>query len=228
MLKNSTSRISPLRTSSRMGLSFILRPGFGFNAFYQAGLCQGHPGHSDLSIHHCASAGSNGTISPSGAISVNSGGSQTFTITPATGYQTASVLIDGPVGALASYTFSDVTANHTISASFATANQPPVAEAGPDQTVAQGTRVTLNGSNSTDVGGPGIASYQWTQIGGTRARLSNPHAAITTFSAPTRIGALTFQLTVRDKNGLPVKRHLYRQCGFSRAGGHSGYGQGRS
>ena len=150
-----------------------------------------------------ASAGSNGTISPSGAISVNSGGSQTFTITPATGYQTASVLIDGAsVGALASYTFSDVTANHTISASFATANQPPVAEAGPDQTVAQGTRVTLNGANSTDVGGPGIASYQWTQIGGTRARLSNPHAAITTFSAPTRIGALTFQLTVRDKNGL--------------------------
>ena len=148
-------------------------------------------------------AGVNGTISPATPVKVNSGASQSFTIAPATGYQVSSVVIDGAsVGALTSYAFSDVTANHTIAASFATANQPPVAEAGPDQTVAKGTKVTLNGSNSTDVGGPGIASYQWTQIGGTRVRLSNPHAAITTFTAPTRIGALTFQLTVKDKNGL--------------------------
>ncbi len=39
-----------------------------------------------------------------------------------------------------------------------------VADAGPDQTVAEGTKVTLNSSNSTAVGGPGIASYLWTQM----------------------------------------------------------------
>ena len=83
-----------------------------------------------------------------------------------------------------------------------TANQPPVANAGPDQTVARGAKVTLNGSNSTDVNGPGIASYLWTQIGGTRVRLTHPSAAVTTFNAPTRIGALTFQLTVKDANGV--------------------------
>jgi hypothetical protein len=69
-----------------------------------------------------ASAGSNGSISPSGAVTVASGANRAFTITPATGYRVASVLVDGAsVGAVTTYTFSNVTANHTISASF-TAN----------------------------------------------------------------------------------------------------------
>ena len=62
--------------------------------------------------------------------------------------------------------------------------------------------MTLSGSNSTDVGGPGIASYLWTQIGGTKVRFSHPSAAVATFKAPARTGALTFQLTVKDANGL--------------------------
>ncbi len=64
-------------------------------------------------------SGGNGTISPSGSVAVNYGGSQTFTITPATGYSVASVLVDGvSAGAVTSYTFTDVIENHTISASF--------------------------------------------------------------------------------------------------------------
>src|SRR5208282_5991344 len=81
-------------------------------------------------------------------------------------------------------------------------NATPVADAGPDQTVATKARVTLNGSNSTDAGGPGIASYLWTQIGGAGVRLWHPSAAVTTFTAPWRTGALTFQLKVTDVNGL--------------------------
>ncbi len=66
-----------------------------------------------------ASAGANGTISPSGSVTVNYGGSQTFAITPATGFKVANVLVDGvSVGAVASYAFSSATANHTISATF--------------------------------------------------------------------------------------------------------------
>ena len=67
-----------------------------------------------------ASAGANGSISPSGSVTVNHGGSQTFTITPTpattwpTSWWTAS-----SVGAVTSYTFTNVTANHTIAASFA-------------------------------------------------------------------------------------------------------------
>ncbi len=66
-----------------------------------------------------ASAGTGGSISPSGAVTVLSGSSQTFTITPADGYEIRNVLVDGsPIGAVASYTFPPVATNHTISASF--------------------------------------------------------------------------------------------------------------
>ena len=67
-----------------------------------------------------ASAGANGAISPAGAVTVNYGANQTFTITPATDYHVADVLVDGvSVGAVTSYTFTNVTANHTIAATFA-------------------------------------------------------------------------------------------------------------
>jgi hypothetical protein len=66
-----------------------------------------------------SSAGANGTISPSGQVTVNQGGSRSFAITPASGYKVAAVVVDGAsVGALTSYTFTNVTANHTISAGF--------------------------------------------------------------------------------------------------------------
>jgi hypothetical protein len=66
-----------------------------------------------------ASAGENGTISPSGSVSVTDGGSQAFTITPSNGYRVVSVLVDGSsVGAVTTYTFTNVTANRTISATF--------------------------------------------------------------------------------------------------------------
>lgn len=66
-----------------------------------------------------ATAGSNGSITPSGAVTVTDGANQTFTITPNKGYQIANVLVDGKsVGAVSSYTFKDVTADHTIYATF--------------------------------------------------------------------------------------------------------------
>ncbi len=67
-----------------------------------------------------ASAGANGSIAPSGAVSVNPGASQAFTITPDANYHVADVLVDGAsVGAVTGYTFNAVSANHTIAASFA-------------------------------------------------------------------------------------------------------------
>lgn len=66
-----------------------------------------------------SSADANGSISPDGAIYLNSGGSQTYIITPGSGYSVKDILVDGvSAGALTSYTFSNVTANHTIAASF--------------------------------------------------------------------------------------------------------------
>jgi len=66
-----------------------------------------------------ASAGSGGSISPSGSVSVSSGGSQTFTITANSNYSISSVLVDSvSQGAISTYTFTDVSADHTISATF--------------------------------------------------------------------------------------------------------------
>lgn len=73
-----------------------------------------------------ASAGANGIISPAGWTSVGEGGEQTFTITPDAGYAVAKVLVDGrSVGAVSSYTFRNVTQDHTIEAVFMKANGNP-------------------------------------------------------------------------------------------------------
>jgi len=65
-----------------------------------------------------SSAEENGSISPSDAM-VNHGESQVFTITPTGNYQVFDVLVDSvSVGAKTSYTFENVTADHTIKATF--------------------------------------------------------------------------------------------------------------
>jgi len=67
-----------------------------------------------------ATAGTGGSISPSGAVAVNCGGTQGFTITPNACNHIVDVLVDGvSVGAVTSYTFTNVAASHTIAASFA-------------------------------------------------------------------------------------------------------------
>ena len=73
-----------------------------------------------------ATAGTNGSISPSGWTSVREGWDQTFTITPDKGYAVAKVLVDGKsVGAVKSYTFKNVTKDHTIEAVFMKSNGNP-------------------------------------------------------------------------------------------------------
>jgi hypothetical protein len=66
-----------------------------------------------------ATAGENGTITPSGEIAVADGGSKIFVIAANENYQVDDVLVDGTsVGAVSGYTFSNVTSNHTIEATF--------------------------------------------------------------------------------------------------------------
>ncbi|UXX80993.1 T9SS type A sorting domain-containing protein [Reichenbachiella carrageenanivorans] len=66
-----------------------------------------------------AQAGENGSISPEGIVSVDHNGSQTFTITADEGYEINDVLVNNEsVGAIASYTFENVTAAQSISATF--------------------------------------------------------------------------------------------------------------
>jgi hypothetical protein len=145
-----------------------------------------------------------GTISPSGSVTVTSGSSKAFKITPASGNKISSILIDGlPAQVSTDFTFNSISGNHTIQANFAALNPPPVAEAGPNQIVKGGATVSLNGSNSTTPVST-IASYKWSQVGGTSVTISNPAAQICSFTAPTVSSgaALTFRLDVLTKAGL--------------------------
>ena len=66
-----------------------------------------------------SSASSGGIIAPSGVTEAKKGESVKFTITPATGYRISDVKVDGSsVGKLSSYTFQNITSNHTIEAFF--------------------------------------------------------------------------------------------------------------
>ncbi|WP_188399917.1 inverse autotransporter beta domain-containing protein [Sporomusa sp. GT1] len=78
-----------------------------------------------------ASAGTGGSISPSGATGVSYGATPAYTITPNTGYVIADVKVDGvSVGTGSTYTFPSVTGNHTITATFALQSFTITASAG--------------------------------------------------------------------------------------------------
>jgi uncharacterized repeat protein (TIGR01451 family) len=84
-------------------------------------------------------------------------------------------------------------------------NDPPQANAGPDQTVSEGNTVTLDGSDSFD-SDDGIKTYLWTQTAGTPVTLSDAGAGQPTFvTPPVATGApeqLEFLLKVEDNGGL--------------------------
>jgi hypothetical protein len=89
-------------------------------------------------------------------------------------------------------------------------NQPPVADAGPDQRVNEGDLVSLNGSSSFDPDGE-IISYAWgiedSDDDAPPISLSGQNTSIATFTAPTIVGGVSansylFELTVTDNDGL--------------------------
>jgi hypothetical protein len=108
--------------------------------------------NATLSYTITASAAANGSISPVGATSVVQGYDKTYTITANSGYVVSTVLVDGvSVGAVTSYTFSNVSANHTIAASFvAMPPQTITASSGPNGTISPiGSVSVAAGSDQT-------------------------------------------------------------------------------
>ncbi len=80
-------------------------------------------------------------------------------------------------------------------------NQPPVADAGPDQRdVKPGTKVVLNGTKSYDPDGESIASYQWSQLAGEDVVLEDSESATPAFIAGNG-QTYNFQLVVEDGQG---------------------------
>ena len=80
-----------------------------------------------------------------------------------------------------------------------TGNDPPIADAGPDQIGAAAGTIQLDGSRSFDPDGDPI-TYQWAQIAGPTVTLANPTTARPSFTAVEGV-AYSFGLTVRDDKG---------------------------
>ena len=88
-------------------------------------------------------------------------------------------------------------------------NQPPVVDAGPDQSVDEGVMVFLSGTGSDPDGT--VASYTWTQTGGTTVSLTGSDAATAVFVAPevSVDETLTFRLTVSDDAGAQASDEVW-------------------
>lgn len=90
-----------------------------------------------------ATAGANGTISPSGVTIVTQGNSQTYTITPNSGYDFATLTVDSVAVATSStYTFTNVQVNHTIDATFVAL---PIGAPLPDTGTTRATAIIFSG-----------------------------------------------------------------------------------
>jgi hypothetical protein len=91
----------------------------------------------------------------------------------------------------------------TVDVTVVNVNRAPVAEAGGDQTVNEGSSVSLDGSASFDPDGDAVTQL-WTQIGGPSVALTGADTATPAFTAPLIAGGvesvvtLDFQLTVSD------------------------------
>jgi hypothetical protein len=97
-----------------------------------------------------------------------------------------------------------LTSSDTVEIVYYDDNIFPVAVAGDDRTVSQGSTVVLNGTASSDPDGI-IAGYAWIQTGGPAVSLINPNTGMPYFEAPTdnhSAEIFTFRLQVTDNGGL--------------------------
>ncbi|MBA4387851.1 MAG: hypothetical protein C0404_07710 [Verrucomicrobia bacterium] len=102
-----------------------------------------------------ATAGFGGTITPSGMVGVPSGSNQTFSIVADSGMRIADVAVDGlSQGPIPSYTFSNVTTNHTIAASFLTASDLVLKLNLDDASGTNAVDTSGYGNNGTLINGP--------------------------------------------------------------------------
>lgn len=163
------------------------------------------------------------SISPSGTITLNAGGTATRTIANGTepfrvfssnpyaataALAGSTISITGVAAGVSTLTLTDA-GNESYSTSIVVSGSsgggtvnPPVADAGKDQAVIEGTTVQLDGTGSTPGDYP-IALYQWT-YSGAAITLSDANTAQPTFVAPsvsTGGAILTITLTVTDSDG---------------------------
>jgi|GEM_PF-4326061 len=112
-------------------------------------------------------------------------------------------------------------------------NREPMADAGMNMRVIGGTRITLDGSASSDPDGDRL-DYIWTQISGTQVQLNNDNSAMAEFIAPNENADLVFSLTVNDGEldsapatvNVKVRTSAQNQSPIARAGEDRNAGAG--
>jgi hypothetical protein len=151
-----------------------------------------------------SSAGSNGSISPLGVVSVNDAADQAFTITPDSGYVVSALTVDGsPISTSTTYTFSNVTTDHTISATFVAQATPDVASP-VTPTVSQsssGSSVQTRVRNLLSIGNQQAAEALMKQY---PAQFPNQGIQTTTASSPSFIRNLSPGTTDTDIKLLQI------------------------
>ena len=119
-----------------------------------------------------AAGGLGGTVSPSGAVTLSPGASQSFTIVPSNAcHVIEDVVVDGiSQGPIASYTFTEVQSDHYIRATFATLGPYTiVSSAGPAGSISPSgtTTVSCGGSQSYTITAPsGCGAIQDVKVDG--------------------------------------------------------------
>ena len=152
-----------------------------------------------------ATAGNGGSITPDGANVVMSGSTVVYTITPATGYEIADVTVDNvSVGAVATYTFENVAANHTIAATFSALQYTITATAGANGTITPaGVNTVAYGATQAFTITPN-AGYEvdYVTVDGMEVYLTNNAYTFTNVTANHTIfvafKAATYTITVTD------------------------------
>ena len=143
-----------------------------------------------------ASPSSLGTFASSGICSLSR---VTGSLTDSSCSITYTATATATVTITADYTGDNVHAVSSGTASLSRQQQPPVADAGPDQTTSPGTGVVFDGTASFDPDG-GPLTYSWTQTAGPSVSLIDGNTPMPSFTAPPVAAqtTLTFQLTVSD------------------------------
>jgi len=170
-----------------------------------------------------ASAGSGGTITPSGNFSANYGNNQTFTFTPNAGYMVSDVQVDGvSQGPITSYTFNNVTSSHTVYVTFSVGGSTGDI-VWVDDSVPSGANVSAySGGNG---GGSNVNAWTWVHnpapYSGSLAIQAPPSSPISqisfgTVAFPVNSGDVLFAYVYLDPSNLPSEielQYLYNNYG---------------
>ncbi|MBN2777512.1 MAG: choice-of-anchor J domain-containing protein [Bacteroidales bacterium] len=165
-----------------------------------------------------ASAGANGTITPNGTTAVNEGSNQTYNIAANSCYEIADVLVDGSsVGAVSTYTFNNVTATHTISASFNQISYSVATTAGTGGNITAAASVDCGDNLTFTVNAASCYEIETVTVNGTPVTLSGNSYTINNVTENIAINAsfdlITYSVSANAGTGGNITAASSVNCG---------------